>query len=117
MTSVKNITQEDFDQIQGKVFVENSSYSVDAYQIIRKTKCFVFVRRVPVKSEYIGTLAGTHEIDWKWVDSTPVDPKEVGEKYTLCKADGHYYLQKGKGSIAQFMGEAERDCVYHTVGR
>jgi hypothetical protein len=54
----------------GRVFVDDDSDDVEAYQATGRTKCFVRVRAMPMKSQYEGeTGSGKHVIGWDAVGS------------------------------------------------
>ncbi len=106
MSALRTITDEDYAAVLGKVFVNKGSYSVDAYQVVGKTKCYVRAVSVPFVSAYVPLHGdGSHVIDWaKVTKPLPGSNSKEGALYSLAKfEDGQYCISKTKDDMHAFM--------------
>lgn len=114
----RHVADEDYAAVLGKVFVSKTSYSVDAYQVVGRTKCYVRAVRVPLVSAYVPLHGdGSHKIDWQGINKpAPGSNNKRGNLYGLKKFDDDIYcLHKTRDEFHAFMVEDGSEQTFATV--
>lgn len=100
------ISDDDYGRVFGKVFVHKTSYSVKAYQVVGRTKCYVRALPVPLKHTYDNPSGtGSHTIDWENVEKPPAGSNcKEGDLFSLetttaTKPEQRYVLARVRDNV------------------